>query len=236
MNVFSPDLQLSALDGSPLAIQPLLGQAVLVVNVASRCGLTPQYEGLERLQERYRDQGFTVLGTPCNQFAGQEPGSASEIAEFCSTTYGTTFPMTEKLDVNGARRHPLYQFLCQIADTEGIAGEVEWNFEKFVIAPGGQPTGRFRPTVPPESDQLVAAIEIAMSKVSPEVWEKTSAAQVRVGDRVRPRPEVELTVTRIDEQFFGNPQMLALVEDSAARWLKVPTMADAEVEVLRRPA
>lgn len=235
MNVFSPNLQLSALDGSPLAIQSLLDQAVLVVNVASRCGLTPQYEGLERLQERYRDQGFTVLGTPCNQFAGQEPGSASEIAEFCSTTYGTTFPMTEKLDVNGAHRHPLYESLCQIADADGAAGEVEWNFEKFVIGPDGQPVGRFRPTVQPESEQLVAAIETAVSKVSSEVWEKTSAAQVRVGDRVRPRPEIELTVTRIDEQFFGNPQMLALVEDSATRWLKVPTMTDAEVEVLRRP-
>lgn len=236
MNVFSPDLQLSALDGSPLAIQPLLDQAVLVVNVASRCGLTPQYEGLERLQERYRDQGFTVLGTPCNQFAGQEPGSASEIAEFCSTTYGTTFPMTEKLDANGARRHALYQSLCQIADADGAAGEVEWNFEKFVIAPGGRPVGRFRPAVQPESGQLVAAIETAISMVSPAVWKKTSAAQVRVGDRVRPRPEVELTVTRIDEQFFGNPRMLALVEDSAVRWLKVPAVTDAEVEVLRRPA
>ena len=235
MNVFSPDLQLTALDGTPLALQRLLDQAVLVVNVASRCGLTPQYEGLERLQERYGDQGFTVLGTPCNQFAGQEPGSAGEIAEFCSTTYGTSFPMTEKLEVNGARRHPLFRSLCQIADADGQAGEVEWNFEKFVIAPGGQPVGRFRPTVEPESEALVAAIESAISAVSSSAWEKTTAAQVRVGDRVRPRPELELTVTRIDERFFGNPQMLALVEDSPARWLKVPTMADAEVEV-RRPA
>lgn len=229
MNVFSPDIQLTALDGSPLDLQPLLDQAVLIVNVASRCGLTPQYEGLERLQERYRDRGFTVLGAPCNQFAGQEPGSAGEIAEFCSTTYGTTFPMTQKLDVNGAHRHPLYQSLTQITDADGVAGEVEWNFEKFVIAPGGQPVGRFRPTVQPESDEILAVIESAIP-----CWEKATAAQVRVGDRVRPSPEVELTVTRIDEGFFGNPQMLALVEDSPARWLKVPAMADAEIEVLRR--
>src|ERR1700739_3904689 len=122
MNVFSPDLQLTALDGTPLALQRLLDQAVLVVNVASRCGLTPPYEGLERLQERYGDQGFTVLGTPCNQFAGQEPGSAGEIAEFCSTTYGTSFPMTEKLDVNGRHAHPLYQRLTATADGSGQAG------------------------------------------------------------------------------------------------------------------
>ncbi len=233
INVFPSDLRLTALDGSPLAVQPLLDQAVLVVNVASRCGLTPQYEGLERLQERYRDQGFTVLGAPCNQFAGQEPGSADEIAEFCSTTYGTSFPMTQKLDVNGAQRHPLYRSLCQIADAGGVAGEIEWNFEKFVIAPGGQPVGRFRPGVQPESEEIVAAIESAIAAVAPSTWEKTTAGQVCVGDRVRTQPEVELTVTRIDPAFFGNPQMLALVEDSAARWLKVPAMADAELEVLR---
>jgi glutathione peroxidase len=233
MNVFPSDLKLTALDGSPLAVQPLLDQALLIVNVASRCGLTPQYEGLERLQERYRDQGFTVLGAPCNQFAGQEPGSAGEIAEFCSTTYGTTFPMTEKIEVNGARRHPLYRSLCEIPDADGVAGEVEWNFEKFVIAPGGQPVARFRPGVQPESEEILAAIEGAIAAVSPSTWEKTTAGQVRVGDRVRTQPEIELTVTRIDPAFFGNPQMLALIEDSPARWLKAPVKADAEVEVLR---
>lgn len=234
MNVFTSEVNLTALDGKPIAIEPLLEQALLVVNVASRCGLTVQYEGLERLQKRYHDQGFTVLGTPCNQFAGQEPGSAAEIAEFCSTTYGTSFPMTEKLDVNGHARHPLYWSLCSIADADGVAGEVEWNFEKFVLAPGGRPVGRFRPQVQPESEQLTAAIETAISAVSSSAWEKTSASQVRIGDRVRPRPGVELTVTRMDEQFFGNPQMLAFVEDSAAQWMKVPTTSDAEVEVLRR--
>ena len=122
---------------------------MLVVNVASRCGLTPQYDGLERLQERYGDRGFTVLGVPCNQFAGQEPGTAEEIQTFCSTTYGVSFPMTEKLDVNGPGRHPLYNTLTETADGEGGAGDVQWNFEKFIVAGAGVPLERFRPTSSP---------------------------------------------------------------------------------------
>jgi glutathione peroxidase len=155
---FEPE-QLTGLDGAPLDAEALRGRAVLVVNVASRCGLTPQYEALERLQQRYGGSGFSVLGVPCNQFAGQEPGTADEIATFCSTTYGTTFPMTEKLDVNGRRCDPLYAWLTGAPDAEGRAGEVEWNFEKFLVAPGGEVVARFRPTVEPEAPEVIAAIE-----------------------------------------------------------------------------
>lgn len=150
---------LKTLAGDPLDATELGGRAVLVVNVASRCGLTPQYTGLERLQERYGERGFTVLGVPCNQFGEQEPGSAEEIHTFCSTTYGVSFPMTEKLDVNGPERHPLYSTLSATADQAGEAGDVQWNFEKFLISPEGQPVARFRPMIEPESDELTAAIE-----------------------------------------------------------------------------
>jgi glutathione peroxidase len=142
-------------------IDPALldGKAVLVVNVASKCGLTPQYEALERLQQRYGDSAFTVLGVPCNQFAGQEPGTPEEISQFCSATYGATFPLTEKVDVNGQHRHPLYDWLTSTQDAAGEAGEVEWNFEKFLVSPAGEVVARFRPLVDPEDDQLTSAIE-----------------------------------------------------------------------------
>jgi glutathione peroxidase len=153
------DVELTGLDGAPLDVEALRKEAVLVVNVASRCGLTPQYAGLERLQRRYASAGFSVLGVPCNQFAGQEPGTAEEIATFCSTTYGTTFPMTEKLDVNGPARHPLYDELTAVADADGQAGDVAWNFEKFLVSPAGEIVGRFRPQVDPEADEVIAAIE-----------------------------------------------------------------------------
>ncbi len=154
--------RLRTLAGTSLDEEQLDGRAVLVVNVASRCGLTPQYEGLERLQERYADRGFTVLGVPCNQFGGQEPGSAEEIQTFCSTTYGVSFPMTEKLDVNGAARHPLYETLSAVEDESGEAGDVQWNFEKFLVSSEGAPIARFRPAVEPESGELTAAIESAL--------------------------------------------------------------------------
>ena len=153
------NFDLSRIDGQPLERHELDGKAVLVVNVASRCGLTPQYEGLERLQQRYGDAGFTVLGVPCNQFAGQEPGTPEEIQQFCSATYGATFPLTEKLDVNGQQSHPLYRWLTATPDAEGEAGEVQWNFEKFLLSPGGEIVARFRPTVEPEDDRVVRAIE-----------------------------------------------------------------------------
>ncbi|CAM5722140.1 Glutathione peroxidase OS=Streptomyces glaucescens OX=1907 GN=SGLAU_14815 PE=3 SV=1 [Streptomyces glaucescens] len=132
-----------------------------MVNVASKCGLTPQYAGLERLPGRGAPaQGFTVLGVPCNQFMGQEPGSAAEIAEFCSATYGVTFPMTEKVEVNGENRHPLYKRLTGFADAEGHSGDIRWNFEKFLIGRDGTVVARFSPQVEPESAEVVAAIEV----------------------------------------------------------------------------
>ena len=153
------DLDLTSLAGEPAPLSAYRGQVVLAVNVASRCGLTPQYEGLERLQRRYAGRGFSVLGFPCNQFAGQEPGTAEEIQAFCSTTYGVTFPMFAKLDVNGPGRHPLFAILTEIPDDEGGAGDVLWNFEKFLVSPEGTPVRRFRPRTVPESPDVVAAIE-----------------------------------------------------------------------------
>jgi len=153
------DAQIQSLSGDALDLTALSDRAVLVVNVASKCGLTPQYTGLENLQKRFADRGFTVLGVPCNQFGGQEPGTAEEIQTFCSTTYGVSFPLTEKVDVNGQRRHPLYQELTAAADADGNAGDIQWNFEKFLVAPGGSIVARFRPTTDPESDTVVSAIE-----------------------------------------------------------------------------
>jgi glutathione peroxidase len=153
------DVKIDALDGSPLDLANLRGREVLVVNVASKCGLTPQYTGLEDLQKRYGDKGFTVLGVPCNQFGGQEPGTPEEISTFCSTTYGVTFPMTEKVDVNGQRRHPLYQLLTATPDGDGQAGDIQWNFEKFLIGSEGEIVARFRPRTDPGSDEVVGTIE-----------------------------------------------------------------------------
>lgn len=158
------NFDLGALDGGPLPA--LGGKVVLVVNVASRCGLTPQYQGLERLQDTFADRGFTVLGVPCNQFAGQEPGTAEEIAEFCSTTYGVSFPLTEKIEVNGPDRHPLYAALTETADSSGAGGDVRWNFEKFLIASDGTVAARFRPQVLPESDEVVGAVEDALAAMA----------------------------------------------------------------------
>jgi glutathione peroxidase len=154
------DTPLAALSGD--ALPALDDKAVLVVNVASKCGLTPQYTGLERLQERFGGHGFTVLGVPCNQFAGQEPGTPEEIVTFCSATYGVTFPLTEKVDVNGPQRHPLYAALTATPDAEGDAGDVHWNFEKFLVAPGGKVVARFRPRTDPESEEVVSAISAVL--------------------------------------------------------------------------
>ncbi|MFG3353295.1 glutathione peroxidase [Streptomyces sp. NPDC048001] len=156
------DIPLRTLAGEPTTLAEHSGRAVLVVNVASRCGLTPQYEGLERLQKTYAGRGFTVLGVPCNQFAGQEPGSAQEIAEFCSATYGVSFPLLEKAEVNGAGRHPLFAELTAVQDAEGEAGDVQWNFEKFLVAPSGR-VARFRPRTEPEAPEVVAAIEALLA-------------------------------------------------------------------------
>ena len=151
MTIF--DVDIDALAGGSARLDRFRGQVVLVVNVAYRCGLTPQYAGLQALHETYADRGFTVLGVPCNQFAGQEPGTASEIAEFCDVNYGVTFPLTEKVDVNGPGRHPLYKGL--IAD----GGDVQWNFEKFLVDGDGTVAARFGPQTDPQDGRLVAAIE-----------------------------------------------------------------------------
>jgi glutathione peroxidase len=157
-----PDISLTTLDGQQSSLSDFHGKALLVVNVASKCGLTPQYAGLEQMHEQYKDRGFAVLGFPCNQFLGQEPGSNEEIATFCSTTYGITFPMFDKIDVNGDDRHPLYDALTEFADADGHTGDIRWNFEKFLISPDGEIVGRFNPTVVPEDATLVAAVEAAL--------------------------------------------------------------------------
>ncbi|MEV7096963.1 glutathione peroxidase [Amycolatopsis sp. NPDC051045] len=156
------EIPLKTLDGRDSSLGEFAGKALLVVNVASKCGLTPQYSGLERLQERFGGQGFSVVGFPCNQFAGQEPGSAEEIQTFCSTTYGVTFPLFEKIDVNGEGRHPLYAELTETADAEGAAGDVQWNFEKFLIGADGEVLARFRPRTEPEDEAVIKAIEAAL--------------------------------------------------------------------------
>jgi glutathione peroxidase len=147
------------LGGEPTTLGLFAGQALLVVNVASKCGLTPQYAGLERLQQTYAKRGFSVIGVPSNQFAGQEPGTAEEIATFCSATYGISFPLLEKAEVNGPDRHPLYDELTAAPDAEGEAGDIQWNFEKFLISATGEVVGRFRPTTEPESAEVTSAIE-----------------------------------------------------------------------------
>ncbi len=160
MSIYEPSLH--SLQGDPASLGDYSGKALLLVNVASKCGLTPQYEGLERLQETYGDRGFTVLGFPCNQFGAQEPGSPEEIATFCSTTYGVTFPLFEKVDVNGEGRHPLYEQLTAVADADGEAGDIQWNFEKFLVSPTGEIVRRFRPMVDPEAPEVVDAIEAVL--------------------------------------------------------------------------
>jgi glutathione peroxidase len=154
------DQKIARLDGAPATLAEITGgRPALVVNVASKCGLTPQYSALEALHERYAGRGFTVVGVPCNQFGGQEPGSAEEIAEFCSATYGVTFPMTEKVEVNGPGRHPVYDELTAVPDAEGHAGDVRWNFEKFLLDDSGAVVARFGPQVTPDDERVTGAIE-----------------------------------------------------------------------------
>jgi glutathione peroxidase len=155
------DVEIGGLQGGSADLAQYRGKAVLVVNVASKCGLTPQYTGLEGLQRRFAGRGFSVLGVPCNQFLGQEPGTAEEIAEFCSATYGVSFPLTEKVEVNGEGRHPLYAELVGTADASGHTGDIRWNFEKFLVGADGAIT-RFSPQTEPDTDEIVTAIEKAL--------------------------------------------------------------------------
>ena len=158
------DIGLTTLDGNPTTLAELADGAALVVNVASKCGLTPQYSALEKLAKEYGERGLTVIGVPCNQFMGQEPGTAEEIQTFCSTTYGVTFPLLEKTDVNGPNRHPLFTELTKVADAGGEAGDVQWNFEKFLVAPGGDVVRRFRPRTEPDAPEVVEAIEAVLPR------------------------------------------------------------------------
>jgi glutathione peroxidase len=156
------DFPVNTLAGEPSSLAALDGKTLLIVNVASKCGLTPQYTALEDLQKRFADQGFSVVGFPCNQFGGQEPGSAEEIAEFCSATYGVTFPIFEKIDVNGADRHPIYTELTATPDAAGEAGDIQWNFEKFLVGPDGAVLARFRPMTTPDAEEVVSAIQASL--------------------------------------------------------------------------
>jgi len=161
MSILEEDI--ARLDGTRGTLADITqGRPALLVNVASKCGLTPQYTALEALQKDYASKGFTVIGFPCNQFGGQEPGSAEEIQEFCSATYGVSFPLTEKIEVNGDGRHPVYQELTTAADQDGNDGDIQWNFEKFVVAADGSVVQRFSPQVTPDDPRVVAAIESAL--------------------------------------------------------------------------
>jgi glutathione peroxidase len=153
------DIPVKTLSGEDSSLGAYAGKTLLVVNVASKCGLTPQYAALEALHARLADRGFSVVGFPCNQFMGQEPGTAEEIEEFCSTTYGVTFPMFEKIEVNGEGRHPIYDELTAVPDADGAAGDVQWNFEKFLLGPDGAVLARFRPRTVPDDPAVLATIE-----------------------------------------------------------------------------
>jgi glutathione peroxidase len=154
------DIPVKTLSGQDSALGAAApGAALLVVNVASKCGLTPQYTALEKLHEQFADRGLSVVGFPCNQFGGQEPGTSDEIAEFCSATYGVTFPMFEKIEVNGPGRHEIYQTLTSAPDADGETGDIQWNFEKFLVRPDGTVAARFRPRTEPDSPEVLAAIE-----------------------------------------------------------------------------
>jgi glutathione peroxidase len=158
------DIPLQTLAGESTTLADCAGRPVLIVNVASKCGLTPQYEQLQQVHEKYAPRGLTVLGFPCNQFMAQEPGTPEEIMQFCSVNYGVTFPMFAKIDVNGADRHPLYEQLVASADADGVAGDVQWNFEKFLVAGDGTVLRRFRPAVEPLADEVVTAIEAELDR------------------------------------------------------------------------
>lgn len=160
MSVF--DNTIAPLTGGGNALDEVKGKVALVVNVASRCGLTPQYEALQAIHGRFADRGFSVLGVPCNQFLGQEPGTAEEIKEFCDTRFNVTFPLTAKVDVNGDDQHPLYRHLNESKDAEGYTGDIRWNFEKFVVDRSGKVVARFHPKTAPDAPEVVAAIESAL--------------------------------------------------------------------------
>ncbi|MEZ5321129.1 MAG: glutathione peroxidase [Microthrixaceae bacterium] len=158
------DIDIDALNGTPDLLGGLAGSTGLFVNTASKCGLTPQYERLQALQDRFGDRGFTVVGFPCNQFLEQEPGTSDEIAEFCQVEYGVTFPLSQKIEVNDEHRHPLFAELTLAADAEGYSGDVRWNFEKWLVNGDGDVIARFAPTVEPDDPSIIGAIEAALDE------------------------------------------------------------------------
>jgi glutathione peroxidase len=157
------DFTLNSIDGEPTSLSKFRGKVVLLVNVASRCGFTPQYAALEKVYEQYKDRGFVIIGIPANNFGGQEPGTNQEIKTFCSTKYNVTFPMMAKVSVKGDDKTPLYQFLTDPSTSQKVGGEIRWNFTKFLIGPEGRPVARFEPDIAPDSPQVVAAIEKELS-------------------------------------------------------------------------
>jgi glutathione peroxidase len=159
------DIPVQTLAGEPTTLREFAGRPMLIINVASKCGLTPQYEQLQQLHEQYGPRGLAILGFPCNQFMGQEPGTPEEIQEFCSTNYSVSFPLFSKIDVNGDDRHPLYAELEQAPDSDGTAGDVQWNFEKFLVGPDGSVSHRFRPRTEPTAPEVVAAVDAALDSV-----------------------------------------------------------------------
>src|SRR5262245_8640040 len=181
------EIPLRTLDGSPTTLAGRRGQALLLVNVASQCGLTPQYAGLEKLQETYGPRGFSVVGFPCNQFGGQEPGGPQEIQSFCESNYHVTFPLMAKIEVNGPGRHPLYERLTRVPDADGAAGDIQWNFEKFVVSADGSEIVRFRPRTKPDAPEVIEAIEGALppgssatSASAPSSYNALTPAEERV--------------------------------------------------------
>jgi len=174
------DIPLETLSGDATSLSVHRGKALLIVNVASQCGLTPQYAGLETLQQTYGPRGFSVIGFPCNQFGSQEPGSAQEIRSFCESNYQVTFPLMAKIEVNGPRRHPLYEELCAVPDASGSAGDVQWNFEKFLVSADGERVMRFRPRTRPEEPEVVAALEAALPRRGARSYNPLTPAEARV--------------------------------------------------------
>jgi glutathione peroxidase len=160
MSIYASSI--GSLLGSTQPLSDAKGKVSLIVNVASRCGLTPQYAALQGLHDRFADRGFTVIGIPCNQFLGQEPGTAEEIHDFCSTTFNVSFPLSEKVDVNGDNAHPMYSVLREVADGEGYSGDIRWNFEKFVVDRDGAVVARFHPKIQPDAPEVVEAISTAL--------------------------------------------------------------------------
>ena len=158
------DFSATTIDGREQSLREYAGKVALVVNVASQCGLTPQYGGLEELYGGFKDRGLVVLGFPCNQFGGQEPGTAEEISTFCATNYGITFPIMEKIDVNGPDRHEVYKALTPIKDASGHEGDIRWNFEKFVVSADGTKVTRFAPKTKPDDPTVIAAVEASLPK------------------------------------------------------------------------